>query len=168
MMGLTHSSEDKDCDTVIATNRMPMHIKFSLPEFYTTSVLQKGAATLGSAMKADWPYGKEELDHYYTTVSTPNTWMNAFTIIVQVPPPANTTSPTTLTSCILCGAIRPANDFIWPFTGISLNEDGLFNTHSPDMQMMELAILNAMESIATWAGGSNISARDIQQHKPLV
>ena len=101
-------------------------------------------------------------------VSTPNTRMNPFTIIVQVPPPANTTSPTTLTSCILCGAIRPANDFIWPFTGISLNEDGLFNTHSPDMQMMELAILNAMESIATWAGGKKISARDIQQNKPLV
>jgi len=34
--------------------------------------------------------------------------------------------------------------------------------------MMELAIPNAMESIATWAGGKDISAKDIQQHKPLV
>jgi len=112
MMGLTQSSEDKDSDIVIATNHMPMHTEFFFPEFHSTSVLQKGVATLGSAMKANRPYEKEELDHYYTTVSTPNTRMNQSNIIVQVPPPANTKSPTILASCILCGAIHPANDFI--------------------------------------------------------
>ena len=104
MIDITQSSEDTDSDTVIATNRMSTHINFFLPEFHTTSVLQKGSATLGSAMEADRPYEKEELDHYYTTVTTTNTWMDPFTIIVQVPPPDNTTSPTTL-AC--CSSVRP-------------------------------------------------------------
>ena len=94
--------------------------------------------------------------------------MNPFNMIIQIPPPANTTSPITLTCCILRGAIRSAHDFIWPFTRISLNADGSFNIHGPDMQIMELAILNTMTLIATWTGGKEISAGDIKQHKSLV
>ena len=63
MMDLTQSSKDEDSNIVIATNRMPMCTEFFLPEFHTTSVLQKGVPTLGSAMKADRSYEKEELDH---------------------------------------------------------------------------------------------------------
>ena len=94
--------------------------------------------------------------------------MDQFAIIVQVPPSADTTGPSTLACCILHGAIRPAKGFIWLFTGISLSKDGSFNIHGPDTQMIELAILHAMESIAKWAGGKDISGQDIQQHKILV
>ena len=100
-------------------------------------------------MKADRPYEREELDQYYTTVSTPNSRMDPFNIIIQIPPSANTTSLTTLTYCILRGAIRPANAFIWPFTGLVSTKKGSFNIHGPAMQMMELAIPNAMALIAT-------------------
>ena len=94
--------------------------------------------------------------------------MDPFTIIVKVPPPYNTTSPIILHSCILRGAIRPANDFIWTFTRISLNEDGSFNIHGPDKQIMEMVMPPAMELIAQWAGGTVVSAPDIQQHKPFL
>ena len=53
MMDLTQPSEGKDSETVIATNHMTMHTEFFLPKFHTTSILQKGAAILGSAMKGN-------------------------------------------------------------------------------------------------------------------
>ena len=77
-------------------------------------------------------------------------------------------SPATLTSCILRGAIRPTNEFIWPFTGIGLNDDESFNIHGPKMQPMELAIPNAMASINSWTGGTVINTGDIHQHNPLI
>ena len=61
MMDLTQSSKDKGSKTIIATNRMAKHINFFLPDFNTTSFLQKGPTTLGSAMKTDRPYEKEEI-----------------------------------------------------------------------------------------------------------
>ena len=42
MMDLTQSSKDEDSETVTATNWMPTHIEFFLPEFYTIGVLQIG------------------------------------------------------------------------------------------------------------------------------
>ena len=95
-MDLTQSSEDEDSETVPETNRMPTHTEFFLPKFSTTSVLQKGTVILGSAMKADCPYEKEELDQYFTTVSTLNSLMDPFNMVVQIPSPANIMSPTTL------------------------------------------------------------------------
>ena len=58
-MDLTQSSEDEDSEIIIAKNRMPKHINFFLPDFNTTSFLQKGADTLCSAMKADRPQEEE-------------------------------------------------------------------------------------------------------------
>ena len=112
MMDLTQSSEDEDAETVPETNRMPTHTEFFLPKFSTTSVLQKGTVILGSAMKADCPYKKEELDQYYTTISTLNSRMNPFKVVVLIKSLSNTTSPITLASCILGGTIRPTNEFI--------------------------------------------------------
>ena len=164
----TQSSNDEDFETVRATNRMPTHTEFFLPKLSTTSVLQTGATVLGSVMKADSPYKKEELDQSFTTVTGLNSQTNPFNIFVSIKSSASTTSPTTLASCIFRGAIRSANEFIWQFTGISLNEDGSFNIHGPKMQTMELATPNTMTSITSWTGVTAINAGDIHQHKPIV
>ena len=55
-MDLTHSSGDEDPETILAANRMPVHIDFFLPDFDTICELQKEAAIIVSVMKADAPY----------------------------------------------------------------------------------------------------------------
>ena len=72
LFDLTQSSDDDDSATEEAANRMPQLTEFFLPEPYTTSVLQTGAADLGSALKADRSYKKEELDPFFTTVICSN------------------------------------------------------------------------------------------------
>ena len=69
MIDLTQPSEYEDSYIFIATNHMSTHTKLFLPEFYTTSILQKGATTLESATNTDQPYKKEELVQYFTTVT---------------------------------------------------------------------------------------------------
>ena len=149
LLDLTQSSDDEDSATVEAATCMPNPTEFFLPESSTTSVLQTSAAVLGSVLKADQPYKKKELDQFFTTIIGPNPQTNPFNIFVPIKFSANSTDPPTLASCIIGGNIRPVNKFIWPFTGISLNDDGSFNIHGPKMHPMELAIPNAMISITS-------------------
>ena len=100
-MDLTQSSDDEDSETVRATNCLSTHTEIFLPKFSTTSVLQTGAAILGSAMKANRPYTKEELDQYFAIITALNYQINPFNMIVSIKSHANTTSPTLLASCIL-------------------------------------------------------------------
>ena len=90
-LDLTQSSDDDDSATAEATTRMPNPTEFFLPG--STSTLQTGATVLGSALKADRPYKKEELDHFFITIIGPNPHTNPFNILVPINFSANPSDP---------------------------------------------------------------------------
>jgi hypothetical protein len=143
---------------------LPPTYPFYIPDPEMLMEVQNQARKMGSAIKADRAYGRDELDVYFVAVSgiPPNT--DLFDDQLTTLDNNGNTHKTSIAGSILHGSIMP-DDPVWPFTGISKNGDG-FALHGPNPDHMISATPSLWKYLTEWMDTDTVHISSVHEHLP--